>query len=71
MYVHIVGDVIAVIGVGRGIERREPYRVHVEALDVVELAQHAPEVADTVAVAVAEAARPYLVYRHLLVPFIS
>ena len=71
VYVHVVGDVIAVVGVRRGVERGEPYRVCVQALYIIQLAQHAPQVADAVAVPVAEAARPYLVYDHLLVPLLS
>ena len=66
--VHIVGDVVAPVGVGRGVEGREPYRVHTQALDVVEPVQHAVEVADAVPVAVAEAPGPDVVDHHILVP---
>jgi len=66
--VAVVGDVVAVVRVWRGVERREPDARHAEALDVVELAEHAPEVADAVTVTVAEAPRPDLVEHHVLVP---
>ena len=62
--VAVVGDVVAVVRVWRGVERREPDARHAEALDVVELAEHAPEVADAVTVTVAEAPRPDLVEHH-------
>ena len=66
--IHVVGNVIAKVRVGRGVERREPYGVHVQALDIIQLGQHAPKIADAVAVAVAEAARPDLIDGHLLIP---
>ena len=69
VYRPVVGHVVAEVEVGRGIERREPYCVHAQALYIVQLGEDAPEVADAVAVAVAEAARPDLVYHRVLVPF--
>ena len=66
--VFVVGDVVAVIRVGRGIDRGEPDGVRAEALDVVQLLDHAPEVADAVAVSVAEAPGPDVIDAHLLVP---
>ena len=68
--VHVVGDIIAKVCVGRGIERRKPYGVHVQAPDIIQPGQHAPKVADAVAVAVAEAARPDLIDGHLLIPLL-
>ena len=68
VYAPVVRHVVAEVGVGRGVERREPDGVHPQALYVVELGEHAVEVADAVTVAVAEAARPYLIDDHRLVP---
>ena len=64
----IVGDVVAVIRVGRGVNGGEPDGVHPQALDVIQLAQYAPKVADAVPVPVAEAPGPDLVDGHLLIP---
>ena len=68
VYVHIVGDVVAVIRVGRGIKRRKPYCIRPQTFDIIKLGEYAPEIAYAVAVAVTEAARPYLVNYHVLVP---
>ena len=35
--IHIVGNIIAKVRVGRGVERRKPYGVHVQALDIIQL----------------------------------
>ncbi len=70
VYVLVIRHVVAEIGVGRGVEGREPDGVHAEALDVVELRQNAPEVAYAVPVPVAEAPRPDLVDDHGLVPIV-
>ena len=64
----VIGDIVAVIGVRRGVQRRKPNAVNIQRGDVVKLAVNAPQVADTVAVAVAEAPRPYLIDRHFFVP---
>ncbi len=53
----VIGDVVAEIAHRREEERRKPDGVDTERGDVVELRRHAGEVADAVAVAVAEAAR--------------
>ena len=53
----IVGDVVAVVRVGRLEDRTHPDHVDAELLQVVELARDAAEVADAVTVAVLEAAR--------------
>ena len=37
IYVHIVGDIVAEVRVRRRVYRREPYRVHAEAPDVIQL----------------------------------
>ena len=66
--VHIVGDVVTPVGIGRGVEGREPDRVHPQALDIIQTVEHAVEIADPVAVSVAEAAGPDMVDHHILVP---
>ena len=66
--VHIVRDVVAAVRAGRGIQRREPYAVHTEALQIVQLFIHAPEVAHAVAVTVLEAPRPDLIKDHVFIP---
>ena len=66
--IFVVGYVIAVVGVRGGIQRREPYAVNIQRGNVVKLRQNAPQVAYAVAVAVAEAAAPYLIHRHFLIP---
>ena len=68
VYVHIVRDVIAPVRVGRGVERGEPDRVHAETFEIVQPVQHAVQVADAVAVAVAEAAGPDMIHDQILVP---
>ena len=64
----VIGDIVAVVGVGRRVKRRKPNAVDIQRGDVIELTVHAPQIADTVAVTVAEAPRPYLIDSHLLVP---
>ena len=64
----VVGDVVAVVRIGRWVERAEPDARHAQAGDVIELLEHTPQVADSVAVAVLEAARPDLVEDRVLVP---
>ena len=68
IYRPIVRDVVAEILLRRCVERREPYRVHPEALYVIEFAEHPFEIAYPVAVAVAKAPRPDLIDRKFLVP---
>ena len=60
----VVGDVVPEIRVGRGIDWAEPDGVHAQGTDIVELVIDAVEVADAVAVSVAEAAHPDLVNAH-------
>ena len=64
----IVGDVVAVVCVGRLEDRTHPDHVDAELLQVVELARDAAEVADAVTVAVLEAARINLVDDGVLPP---
>ena len=57
----VVADVVAVVVVRRPIDRRQPDDVDAEVDEVVELVDDPAEIADTIAVAVGEAARIDLV----------
>ena len=61
MDILVVGDVIAVIRVGRGIDRAEPDAVHAQAFNIFQLVIDAVQIADPVSVTVAEAADPDLI----------
>ena len=63
----IVGNVVALVRHGRGIDRTEPDDVHAQLLQIVQLADDAAEVADAVSVGVAEALGINLI-GHLAVP---
>ena len=52
--VAVVGDVVAVVVLRRGVERRDPERVHAEVAEVGQPRRDAGEVADAVAVRVGE-----------------
>ena len=65
MYVLVIGDVIAVIRVGRRVDRAEPDAVHAKLFDIFQLVVDAVQVADPVAVSVAKAPDPDLIERHL------
>ena len=64
----VVGDVVAVVAHGRGLEGHEPDGGDAEALEVVEAAHEAAEVADAVAVGVHEGADVEAVEDGVLVP---
>ncbi len=68
MHIAVVGDIVAVVFQRRRIKRQQPYRIHPQALDVVELFRQALEVADAVAVAVAKRLHMDLVDDRVLVP---
>ena len=55
--VPVVADVVAVVGVWRAIDRREPHDVDPQPLEAIEPVQNAAEIADAVAVGVLEAPR--------------
>ena len=57
----VVGDVVAVVGHRRAVDRAQPDDVDAEQLEMVEVVQDPAEVADAVTVAVGEAARVDLV----------
>ena len=48
----IVGDVVAVVRAGRGLERHQPDRGDAEALQIIQPPQQALEIADAVAIGV-------------------
>jgi hypothetical protein len=64
----VVGNVIAVVTQGRGIEGKKPEGRDAEALQVVELLNQTLEVADPVPVAVMKGPHVGFVYDRVLVP---
>ena len=66
--VAVVGDVVAVVAAGRGVERQQPQRGDAEILQIVELLGQAREIADAVIVAVAKRLDVELVDDGVLVP---
>ncbi len=64
----IVGDVVAVVAQRRRVERQQPEGRDAQVLQVIELLDNAGEIADAVAVAVAEGADVQLVDDGVLVP---
>ena len=66
--VAIVGDVVAVVAPGRGIERQQPERGDAEVLQIVEPLGQAGEIADAVVVAVGERLDVQLIDDRVLEP---
>ena len=64
----VVGDVVAVVAAGRGIERQQPQRGDAEILQIVELLGQPGEIADAVIVAVGEGLDVKLIDDGVLVP---
>ena len=56
MHAVIVGNVIAPVAIGRGMDGRQPDRIHAQRADIVELEDQAGEITLPVAIAVAETA---------------
>ena len=50
----VVGNIVAVVAIGRGIKGREPDRFHADRVEIIEPAHESFEIADTVAVRVHE-----------------
>ena len=48
----VVGDIVAIVAAGRGLERHQPDRGDAEAVQIIEPAQQALEIADAIAVGV-------------------
>jgi len=67
----VVGDVVAVVGLRGGVDRREPQDVHAQVLQVVQLLSDAFEVPEPVAVGILEGARIDLVYDRALPPLVG
>ena len=67
----VVGDVVAVVGLRGGVDRREPQDVHAEPLHVVQLLSDAFEVPEPVAVGILEGARIDLVDDRALPPLVG
>ena len=65
---HVVGDVVAVVALRAGVGRQEPQYADAQLLDVVELFDQTPEVADPIVVAVKERFDVELVQNRVLVP---
>ena len=68
MDVAVVGDVVAVVPAGGGIERQQPHGVDAQILDVLELAREAGEIPAAVIVAVEECAYVHFVDHGVLEP---
>ncbi len=64
----VVGDVVAVVAAGRGIERQQPQRGDAEVLQIAELFGQAGEIADPVIVAVGKGLDVELIDDGVLVP---
>ena len=65
----IVGDIIALIGQGGAVDGGEPHDLHPQLLQVVQLGDDAPQIADAVAVGVAEALGVDLIGGFAVPPF--
>ena len=66
--VQVVGDVVAVVPLRRGVRRQQPQGGDPEILQVVELLDQAAEVADPIVVAVEEGLDVQLIQDRVLVP---
>ena len=66
--VAVVGDVVAVVPAGRGIERQQPQDGDAELLEIAELFGQPGEIADAVIVAVGEGLDVKLIDDGVLVP---
>jgi hypothetical protein len=64
----IVGDVVAVVAAGRGLERHQPDRGDAEAVQIIEAAHQAAEITDTVGVGIHVGADGQTVEDRVLVP---
>ena len=64
MDIFVIGNVIAVIRIGRGKDRAEPDPVHPKGLYIVQLVIHSVQIPDPVSVSVTERPDPDLVKRH-------
>ena len=67
----VVGDVVAVVRLRGGVDRREPQDIHAQGFQVVELGADALEVAEAISVGVFEGARVDLVDDCALPPLVG
>ena len=67
--VHIIGNVITAVGTGGGVNGGEPNTVATQGLDIVQLVQHAPQIAHTVPVSVLKTSGPDLIKYPVFIPF--
>ena len=66
--VAVVADVVAIVVVGRLVDRVQPDHIHAQALDIIQLLDDPPQIADAVAIAVPETARVDLVDHRFFPP---
>ena len=66
----VIGDVIAAVNAGRGVEGGEPDAVAAKGLDIIQLLIYAVQVAHAVTVAVLKGTGPDLIEHHVLIPLI-
>src|SRR5437016_5570353 len=69
--IHVVGNVITEVHLGRGVAGCEPDRVYTEVLEIVEFRSDALEIADTVVVTVCKTARINLIEHCMLPPLVA
>ena len=67
-HIHIIGNIVAAVRPGGGIDGREPDAVHAQRFQIVQLFQNTPQIAHAVSVAVLEAPGPDLIEYAVLVP---
>ena len=66
--IHVVGNIVAAVHTGRGIQRRKPDAVTAKGFDVIQLFAHTPQIAHTVTVAILKGAGPNLVEYDIFIP---
>ena len=67
--VHIIGNVIAAVSAGGGVEGRKPDAVATQGFDVIQFIQYAPQIAHTVPVSILKTSGPDLIKYPVFVPF--
>ena len=65
----IIGNIVALIGERRAVDRREPDNVDAEILEIIKLADNARKIADAVSVGITEALRIDLIGCFCVPPF--
>ena len=54
VYIIVIGDVVPLVGQGRAVDRRQPYNIHAEIFEIIELFNDAWNISDPVAVGIIE-----------------